>query len=187
MPLLRLARCCMRCGRRCCTACVARRPHHQCLHWCCPRRAASPALLPVQFAYPFNSPVDVAKYRDYAVYVRQPMDFGSMRAKAEEGGYGEPAEVYRDALLVFNNARRYNQPTEDVSYMATVLQVGAGAARDACRGSVAPGGGGRIAATGLPRGLLRNHGAVYGRVLLLVLPHPSPVCFCMRCGHGHRT
>lgn len=31
--------------------------------------------------------------------------------------------MYSDALLVFNNARTYNQPTEDVYYMATVLQV----------------------------------------------------------------
>jgi hypothetical protein len=77
----------------------------------------------LQFAFPFNSPVDVTKYRDYCSYVKQPMDLGSMKAKAEEGGYGEPAEVYSDALLVFNNARTYNQPTEDVYYMATVLQV----------------------------------------------------------------
>jgi hypothetical protein len=65
----------------------------------------------------------VTKYRDYYSYVKTPMDFGSMKVKAEEGGYGKPAEVYGDALLVFNNARTYNQPTEDVYYMATVLQV----------------------------------------------------------------
>ncbi|KAF6253486.1 hypothetical protein COO60DRAFT_416932 [Scenedesmus sp. NREL 46B-D3] len=80
------------------------------------------ALMAHKFGYPFNSPVDVTKYRDYCSYVQQPMDFGTMRARAEEGGYAEPAQVYGDALLVFNNARRYNQPTEDVSYMATVLQ-----------------------------------------------------------------
>lgn len=51
------------------------------------------------------------------------MDFGTMKVKTEEGRYAEPAEVYNDALLVFANAKVYNQPTEDVFYMATVLQV----------------------------------------------------------------
>jgi len=32
--------------------------------------------------------------------------------------------VYADALLVFNNARTYNKHTEDVYYMANVMQVG---------------------------------------------------------------
>lgn len=84
----------------------------------------SPLALPGQFSFPFNSPVDLTKYADYAHYVKHPMDFGTMKVKAEEGQYAEPAEVYSDALLVFNNARTYNQPTEDVYYMAIVLQVG---------------------------------------------------------------
>jgi hypothetical protein len=78
----------------------------------------------LQFAFPFNSPVDLDKYPDYGDYVKDPMDFGTMKMKAEEGRYNEPGEVYADALLVFNNARTYNQPTEDVYYMATVIQVG---------------------------------------------------------------
>jgi hypothetical protein len=31
-------------------------------------------------------------------------------------------QVYADALLVFNNARAYNKATEDVAYMANVVQ-----------------------------------------------------------------
>lgn len=61
--------------------------------------AAGLLLLLLQFAFPFNSPVDVTKYRDYCSYVKTPMDFGSMKVKAEEGGYGEPAQVRQTRLL----------------------------------------------------------------------------------------
>eukprot|EP00775_Hariotina_reticulata_P006372 gene6372-6604_t len=80
------------------------------------------ALTAHKFSFPFNSPVDLDKYPDYGDFVKDPMDFGTMKVKAEDGRYNEPAEVFADALLVFNNARTFNQPTEDVYYMATVLQ-----------------------------------------------------------------
>jgi hypothetical protein len=105
--------------------------HCFCL-WVCHTASASaaaappyplPPVTPMQFAFPFNSPVDLSKYPDYTRYIQTPMDFGTMRSKAEAGQYSEPGTVAADALLVFNNARTYNQPTEDVHYMASVLQV----------------------------------------------------------------
>ena len=80
----------------------------------------------MQFAWPFNSPVDLDKYPDYIKYVPQPMDLGTMKDKAEGGAYKEPGQVYSDFHLVFANAKAYNPPGSDVYYMATLLQVRGG-------------------------------------------------------------
>ena len=49
---------------------------------------------------------------DYAVYVRRPMDLGSIQARLDlarhQGGYCTYGEVLGDARLVFANALRYN-------------------------------------------------------------------------------
>jgi hypothetical protein len=81
-------------------------------------------LLVLQFAWPFNAPVDLSAYPDYTQYVPQPRDLGTMKDKAEAGGYKDPSQVYADFQLVVSNAKAYNPPGTDVYYMATLVQVG---------------------------------------------------------------
>lgn len=50
---------------------------------------------------------------DYAVYVRRPMDLGTIAAKldkggAQFGGYSTYGEILSDVRLVFANAIKYN-------------------------------------------------------------------------------
>ncbi|KAI8462863.1 MAG: hypothetical protein J3K34DRAFT_164310 [Monoraphidium minutum] len=80
------------------------------------------AMMVAKFSWPFNRPVDVKMYPDYSQVVAEPMDFGTMKDKAERGGYRDPQQVYTDFMLVFSNGRLYNPPGSDVYYMATVLQ-----------------------------------------------------------------
>ncbi len=44
----------------------------------------SPAVW-VQWCWPFNQPVDTNIYRDYLVKIRQPMDFGTVKKRIEQG------------------------------------------------------------------------------------------------------
>lgn len=80
------------------------------------------AMMVQKFSWPFNHPVDIKRFPDYMQVVSEPMDFGTMKDKAERGQYRDPQQVYGDFMLVFSNSRLYNPPGSDVYYMATVLQ-----------------------------------------------------------------
>ena len=41
----------------------------------------------VQWAFPFNKPVDLKLYKDYLKFVERPMDFGTIKKKLEGGQY----------------------------------------------------------------------------------------------------
>ena len=56
---------------------------------------------------------------DYGSIVTNPMDFGRMKDKVEEGLYGKgskaAAALYYDFLLVFDNCRLYNTDDSEVT------------------------------------------------------------------------
>ncbi|XP_024627932.1 uncharacterized protein [Medicago truncatula] len=68
----------------------------------------------------FAEPVDPNEVENYYTIVKQPMDFGTMRAKLHEGMYKTlqqfEVEVYKhwscnhDVFLIFNNAMNFNPP-----------------------------------------------------------------------------
>lgn len=55
----------------------------------------------------------------YSETVTNPMDFGTMRKKTQNGVYGSgssaAAALYADFLLVFDNCRLYNTDDSDVT------------------------------------------------------------------------
>ena len=61
----------------------------------------------------------------YSDVVTDPMDFGTMRGKVQEGEYGRgslaAAAFYGDFLLVFDNCRLYNTDDSDVTEEAARL------------------------------------------------------------------
>jgi hypothetical protein len=77
----------------------------------------------LQWAWPFNEPVELHRYPDYLKVVKQPMDLGTIRKRADAGHYPMPAELLADVRLVFDNARTYNPPGSDVYVMASTVQV----------------------------------------------------------------
>jgi hypothetical protein len=77
----------------------------------------------MQWAWPFNEPVELDRYPDYLAVVKNPIDLGTIRKRLEAGHYATPAEVLADVRLVFDNARTYNPPGSDVYVMASTLQV----------------------------------------------------------------
>ena len=78
----------------------------------------------VQWAFPFNKPVDVNTYRDYLTRVTTPMDFGTIKRKLDAGHYPAPELFAVDMRQVFTNAHTYNAPGTDVWSMANTLKVG---------------------------------------------------------------
>ena len=77
----------------------------------------------MQWAFPFNEPVELDRYPDYLKAVSEPMDFGTVKAKIDSGAYTHPGQFNTDMRLVFGNAHKYNPPGSDVNHMATTILV----------------------------------------------------------------
>lgn len=77
----------------------------------------------VQWAFPFNTPVDLEQWKDYTEKVERPMDFGTIKQNLETNVYSTPKEFDTDVQQVFINVRLYNQPDSDVCKMAAAVKV----------------------------------------------------------------
>ncbi|KXZ56692.1 hypothetical protein GPECTOR_1g623 [Gonium pectorale] len=80
------------------------------------------AITQHKWAFPFNTPVDTARFPDYPRVIATPMDFSTIRVRQDSGFYRDPKEWWADIMLVFSNAKRYNAPGSDCHLMAQTLQ-----------------------------------------------------------------
>ncbi|GAB5362393.1 hypothetical protein AAMO2058_000792900 [Amorphochlora amoebiformis] len=71
-------------------------------------------LKSVKDSWPFHKKVDIKLVPQYYKVIKEPMDFGTMLQNINQGKYKTLEEFDRDAMLVFNNCRQFNQP--DTSY-----------------------------------------------------------------------
>ncbi|XP_028778535.1 transcription factor GTE8 isoform X2 [Neltuma alba] len=80
-------------------------------------------LMNHQYAWVFNTPVDVVKLNlpDYFTVIKHPMDLGTIKSKIASGAYSGPLEFCEDVKLTFSNAMTYNPPGNDVHVMAATL------------------------------------------------------------------
>nr|GMD39974.1 bromodomain-containing protein DDB_G0270170-like [Ipomoea batatas] len=58
----------------------------------------------------FAEPVDPNEVKDYYEIIKNPMDFGTMRAKLHEGMYENLEQFEHDAFLIPDNAMNFNSP-----------------------------------------------------------------------------
>ena len=78
----------------------------------------------VQFANPFLKPVDTKLYPDYPLKIREPLDFGTVKARLDAGSYTSNMDAFaRDMTHIFNNAFLYNAPGSTVHGWAVTLKV----------------------------------------------------------------
>ncbi|KAI3459951.1 hypothetical protein Pfo_016614 [Paulownia fortunei] len=56
----------------------------------------------------FSEPVDPNELPDYFEIIEQPMDFGTVRKKLDDGAYKNLEELEADVLLICSNAMQYN-------------------------------------------------------------------------------
>ncbi|GMJ01601.1 hypothetical protein HRI_003829300 [Hibiscus trionum] len=59
----------------------------------------------------FAEPVDPEEVEDYYEIIKEPMDFGTMRAKLHEGMYTSLQQFEHDVYLIPQNAMHFNSPT----------------------------------------------------------------------------
>lgn len=73
-------------------------------------------------AWPFNHPVNSEEVHDYYEVIKEPMDLSTMERKLEADNYATPEEFIKDAKLVFDNCRKYNNETTPYAKSANKLE-----------------------------------------------------------------
>lgn len=75
-----------------------------------------------QSAWPFLIPVNKDDVADYYDVIKEPMDLSTMEAKLEADQYSTPEEFIKDAKLIFDNCRKYNNETTPYAKSANKLE-----------------------------------------------------------------
>ncbi|KAI0007611.1 hypothetical protein F4779DRAFT_591138 [Xylariaceae sp. FL0662B] len=73
-------------------------------------------------AWPFLNPVNKDEVADYYEVIKEPMDLSTMETKLEADQYATPEEFVRDARLIFDNCRKYNNETTPYAKSANKLE-----------------------------------------------------------------
>ncbi|KAF2435904.1 histone acetyltransferase GCN5 [Tothia fuscella] len=73
-------------------------------------------------AWPFQQPVNKDEVQDYYDVIKHPMDLATMEEKHEQDLYPNPEDFIRDAKLIFDNCRKYNNETTPYAKSATKLE-----------------------------------------------------------------
>ncbi|KAJ5206119.1 Histone acetyltransferase (Gcn5) [Penicillium cf. griseofulvum] len=73
-------------------------------------------------AWPFTQPVNRDEVPDYYEVIMEPMDLSTMEEKHEKDLYPTPQDFVKDAMLIFDNCRRYNNETTPYAKSANKLE-----------------------------------------------------------------
>ncbi|KAL3702820.1 histone acetyltransferase [Talaromyces marneffei ATCC 18224] len=73
-------------------------------------------------AWPFVQPVNRDEVPDYYEVIKEPMDLSTMEEKHEKDLYPTPQDFIRDAMLIFDNCRKYNNETTPYAKSANKLE-----------------------------------------------------------------
>ncbi|KAF5175594.1 Bromodomain-containing protein, partial [Thalictrum thalictroides] len=76
----------------------------------------------------YAEPVDPEELPDYHEIIENPMDFGTVRKKLEDGAYANLEQFENDVLLISSNAMQYNAP--DTIYFRQARRIHELAKRD---------------------------------------------------------
>ncbi|PQE03301.1 histone acetyltransferase GCN5 protein [Rutstroemia sp. NJR-2017a BBW] len=99
---------------------LARQPRHGPNHSQLQRLLSS--LQTHASSWPFLNPVNKDEVADYYEVITNPMDFATMEEKLEQDAYVTPDDFVKDAKLVFNNCRKYNNETTPYAKSANKLE-----------------------------------------------------------------
>ncbi|EAA59829.1 conserved hypothetical protein [Aspergillus nidulans FGSC A4] len=73
-------------------------------------------------AWPFTQPVNKDEVLDYYEVIKEPMDLSTMEEKHEKDMYPTPQDFIKDAVLMFDNCRRYNNENTPYAKSANKLE-----------------------------------------------------------------
>ncbi|KAJ5779562.1 Histone acetyltransferase (Gcn5) [Penicillium paradoxum] len=72
--------------------------------------------------WPFAQPVNRDEVPDYYEVILEPMDLSTMEEKHEKDLYPTPQDFIKDAMLIFDNCRKYNSETTSYAKLANKLE-----------------------------------------------------------------
>lgn len=75
-----------------------------------------------QSAWPFITPVSKDDVADYYDVIKEPMDLSTMESKLEADQYDKPEDFIKDARLIFDNCRKYNNESTPYAKCANKLE-----------------------------------------------------------------
>ncbi len=73
-------------------------------------------------SWPFLTPVNKDDVADYYEVIKEPMDLSTMEVKLEADNYATPEDFIREAKLIFDNCRKYNNDTTPYAKCANKLE-----------------------------------------------------------------
>lgn len=73
-------------------------------------------------AWPFAQPVNKDEVPDYYEVIKEPMDLSTMEDRLQNDLYPRPEDFIKDAKLIFDNCRRYNNETTPYAKSANKLE-----------------------------------------------------------------
>ncbi|KAL9618464.1 MAG: hypothetical protein Q9160_006842 [Pyrenula sp. 1 TL-2023] len=73
-------------------------------------------------AWPFAQPVNRDEVPDYYEVIKEPMDLSTMEERLSNDLYPTPQEFLKDARLIFDNCRKYNNETTPYAKSANKLE-----------------------------------------------------------------
>ncbi|KAF8847235.1 histone acetyltransferase [Acephala macrosclerotiorum] len=73
-------------------------------------------------AWPFLHPVNRDDVADYYDVIKEPMDLSTMEVKLDADNYQTPEDFVRDAKLIYDNCRKYNNETTPYAKSANKLE-----------------------------------------------------------------
>ncbi|KAK5100608.1 histone acetyltransferase [Lithohypha guttulata] len=73
-------------------------------------------------AWPFAQPVNREEVPDYYEVIKEPMDLSTMEERLQADLYPRPEDFIRDAKLIFDNCRAYNNETTPYAKSANKLE-----------------------------------------------------------------
>merc|ERR1711939_335647 len=73
-------------------------------------------------AWPFAQPVNKDEVPDYYEVIKEPMDLSTMEERLQNDLYPRPEDFIKDAKLIFDNCRRYNNETTPYAKSANKLE-----------------------------------------------------------------
>ena len=73
-------------------------------------------------AWPFAQPVNRDEVPDYYEVIKEPMDLSTMEERLSNDLYPTPQDFIKDAKLVFDNCRKYNNETTPYAKSANKLE-----------------------------------------------------------------
>ncbi|KAJ9664164.1 histone acetyltransferase [Neophaeococcomyces mojaviensis] len=73
-------------------------------------------------AWPFAQPVNKEEVPDYYEVIKEPMDLSTMEERLQADLYPRPEDFVKDAKLIFDNCRKYNNETTPYAKSANKLE-----------------------------------------------------------------